>query len=83
MSVVLPGAEIGQGCLIGAHSSVKGTTDPDTVYAGSPAKKICPTSRIKLTDGSGAAYPWQEHFNRGYPEEVIKKWGGEICNLGE
>lgn len=83
MSVVLPGAEIKHGCLIGAHSSIKGTTEPDTVYAGSPAKKICPTSRIKLTDGSGSAYPWRKHFKRGYPEEVIKQWGENICNLGE
>lgn len=75
MSVVLPGAEIQEGCLIGAHSSIKGTTEPDTVYAGSPAKKICPTSRIKLTDGSGVAYPWRKHFKRGYPEDVIKEWG--------
>lgn len=83
MSVVLPGAEIQKGCLVGAHSSIKGTTVPDTVYAGSPAKKICPTSRIKLTDGSRAAYPWREHFKRGYPEEVIKQWGEIECDLGE
>lgn len=83
MSVVLPGAEIEKGCLVGAHSSIKGTTVPDTVYAGSPAIKICPTSRIKLTDGSGAAYPWRKHFQRGYPDEAIKRWGVEVCNLGE
>lgn len=83
MSVILPGADIAEGCLIGAHSSIKGVTIPDTVYAGSPAKKICPTSRIKLTDGSGAAYPWRNHFKRGYPEEVIQQWGVEICNPGE
>jgi len=74
MSVVLPGAVVSNGCLIGAHSSVKGTTIPDMVYAGSPAKKICPTERIKLKDESGSAYPWRKHFHRGYPEEIIKKW---------
>lgn len=83
MSVVLPGADIAKGCLVGAHSSIKGETDPDYVYAGSPAKKVCPTSRIMLSDGSGAAYPWRNHFKRGYPEEVIKQWGEEICNLGD
>jgi acyl-[acyl carrier protein]--UDP-N-acetylglucosamine O-acyltransferase len=76
MSVVLPGAKIAEGCLIGAHSSLKGDTEPDMVYAGSPAKKICATSRIKLSDGSGSAYPWRKHFSRGYPEEVVKGWGG-------
>ena len=83
MSVVLPGAEIAKGCLVGAHSSIKGMTEPDYVYAGSPAKKICRTSRIKLSDGSGAAYPWRDHFKRGYPEEIIKKWGEQKCSLGE
>lgn len=74
MSVLLPGAEIQEGCLVGAHSSLKGGTEPDYVYAGSPAKKICPTARIKLKNG-GAAYPWRKHFKRGYPEEVINMWG--------
>lgn len=77
MSVVLPGANISEGCLIGAHSSLKGDTEPDMVYAGSPAKKICATSRIKLSDGSGAAYPWRKHFSRGYPQEVVKGWRTE------
>lgn len=74
MTVVLPGTLIAKGCLIGAHSSIKGKTEEDMVYVGSPAKKICPTSKIKLSDGSGAAYPWRKHFSRGYPEEVIAQW---------
>lgn len=74
MTVVLPGAKIAKGCLVGAHSSIKGITEEDYVYAGSPAKKICPTSRIKLVDGSGSAYPWREHFRRGYPEEITSLW---------
>lgn len=77
MSVVLPGANIAEGCLIGAHSSLKGETEPDMVYAGSPARKICATSKIKLSDGSGAAYPWRKHFNRGYPQEVVNGWKSE------
>ena len=83
MSVVLPGAVIAKGCFIGAHSSIKGTTEPDYVYAGSPAKKVCPTSRIKLSDGSGAAYPWRNHFKRGYPDEVIAQWEAQKCKPGE
>lgn len=75
MSVVLPGAEIARGCLIGAHSSIKGKTEEDYVYAGSPAKKICHTSKIELSDGRGSAYPWTKHFQRGYPEEVVSGWG--------
>ena len=77
MSVVLPGAYIRKGCLIGAHSSIKGETEEDMIYAGSPAKKICSTSKIKLHDGSGDAYPWRKHFHRGYPEDLVRTWISE------
>lgn len=74
MSVILPGAKISKGCLVGAHSSLKGLTEEDMIYAGSPAKKICRTSKIKLQDGSGDAYPWRKHFHRGYPDEIVNGW---------
>lgn len=78
MSVILPGAIISRGCLIGAHSSIKGITEEDMIYAGSPAKKICSTAKIKLHDKSGSAYPWRKHFHRGYPEELVKQWMSEL-----
>jgi len=72
MSVVLPGVHIRKGTLIGAHSSVSKDTEEDMVYAGSPAKKIFSTEKIKLQDGSGnSAYPWRKHFHRGYPDDVV------------
>lgn len=37
---VLPGARIGDGCIIGAHSVVKGEIPPFTVAAGAPAKVV-------------------------------------------
>lgn len=75
MSVILPGAVVAKGVLVGAHSSLKGETQADWVYAGSPAKAICPTQKIKMQDGSGrAAYPWTEHFHRGYPEDQVNEW---------
>ncbi len=74
MSVILPGAKIACGCLVGAHSSLKGETEEDMVYAGSPAKKICPTSKIQLSNGEGSAYPWRQHFKRGYPEDITSQW---------
>lgn len=77
MTVILPGAEISKGCLVGAHSSIKGKTEAGYVYAGSPAKKIFPASHLILSDGSGAAYPWIRHFKRGYPEEIIERWKGD------
>ncbi|RFD34362.1 N-acetyltransferase [Pseudomonas sp. GL93] len=75
MSVVLPGVTIKKGALVGAHSSVNKDVNPDSVVAGSPAKFICGTEKIKLKDGSGNhAYPWRRHFHRGYPEAAVAEW---------
>jgi hypothetical protein len=42
---------------------------------------LCETSKIKLRDGSGkSAYPWTQHFNRGYPDAVIQQWLAEHGN---
>ena len=71
MSVILPGATIAEGCLIGAHSTVKGLTEPHCIYVGSPAKNVGSTSKIKLPDGT-SAYPWTQHFRRGYPEDITQ-----------
>ncbi len=79
MCVVLPGVNIRRGALVGAHSMVAQDVEEDTVAAGSPAKFICKTSRVKLKDGSGvSAYPWRRHFHRGYPEDVVAGWLAEF-----
>ncbi|KMJ46232.1 acetyltransferase [Xenorhabdus khoisanae] len=78
MSVILPGAVVAKGCLVGAHSSLSGKTEEDMIYAGNPAKRIGPTSKLKLKDGSRQpAYPWRKHFKRGYPQEVVEAWERE------
>ena len=75
MSVILPGVTIGEGALVAAHSAVKSDVEPEMVYSGSPAVKICPAGKIKLQDGTRRpAYPWNKHFFRGYPVEVIDEW---------
>ncbi|MBU3650361.1 MAG: N-acetyltransferase [Limnohabitans sp.] len=75
MSVILPGVRVGEGALVGAHSSVARDVAPHTVVAGNPAKFITQTSNIKLKDGSNEpAYPWTRHFHRGYPPEVVARW---------
>ncbi|MBU4629639.1 N-acetyltransferase [Pseudomonas sp. WS 5412] len=75
MSVILPGVTVKKGALVGAHSSVNKDVAPDAVVAGSPAKFICGTEKIKLKDGSGNhAYPWRRHFHRGYPEKAVAEW---------
>lgn len=45
--VVLPGAKIGDGAIIGAHSIVRGEIPPMTVAVGSPAKVV---SQRQITD---------------------------------
>lgn len=39
-SVILPGALLGDGVAVGALSLVKGELEPDTIYAGVPARRI-------------------------------------------
>ena len=73
MSVILPGATIAEGCLIGAHSTVKGLTEPHCIYVGSPAKNVGATSKIIRPD-STPAYPWTQHFKRGYPDDITNSW---------
>lgn len=78
MTTILPGACIAEGCLIGAHSSISGKTEKDTIYSGNPAKLIGATSKLKLKDGTRQpAYPWRKHFTRGYPESVVNEWNKE------
>lgn len=75
MSVILPGVVVARGCMVGAHSTVNRNTEAEMVYVGSPARRLCPTGKIRLQDGSGLpAYPWVKHFNRGYPEDVLAAW---------
>jgi acetyltransferase-like isoleucine patch superfamily enzyme len=74
-SLILPGVEIGEGCVIGASSKVSESTMKDHLYAGNPAKKICHTSKLRLkNDPSKSAYPWRENYQKGYPEETVKLW---------
>lgn len=75
MSTIMPGIIIGEGALIGAHSSLRVNAEPGMLYSGVPAEKICPASRIRLQDGSRMpAYPWKNHFTRGYPEAIVEMW---------
>lgn len=81
MAVVLPGIRVGEGALVAAHSSVSKDVLPHSVVGGSPAKFLCETSKIKLRDGSDqSAYPWTQHFTRGYPESIIQEWLAEHGN---
>lgn len=39
-ATILAGTELGEGCIVGAHSVVRGTFPPYCVIAGSPAKQV-------------------------------------------
>lgn len=81
MSIILPGVTVKEGALVGAHSSVSRDVEENTVVAGSPAKYICATDKIKLRDGSNnSAYPWRRHFHRGYLPETVDAWIAEFPN---
>jgi acetyltransferase-like isoleucine patch superfamily enzyme len=75
MCCILPGIRIGTRSFVGAGSIVNRDVEPDTLVVGNPARKVGPTSQLKLRDGSGLpAYPWTERFHRGYPKDVVERW---------
>ncbi len=78
MSVILPGITVNEGVLIGAHSLINKDVPSNMVAMGSPAKHVCETSKIQLKDGRGPAYPWRQHFRRGYPDDVVREWIAEF-----
>jgi acetyltransferase-like isoleucine patch superfamily enzyme len=80
-AIVLPGVTVGHHALVAAQACVTMNVPPHVVVAGVPARVIGNASAIKLRDGSGrAAYPWTQHFTRGYPSSITEKW---LSNNGE
>jgi acetyltransferase-like isoleucine patch superfamily enzyme len=74
-AVVLPGVTIGHHSLVAAQACVTKDIPPGKVVAGIPARVVRDAKSIKLRDGSGkSAYPWTNHFTRGYPASEIDKW---------
>jgi acetyltransferase-like isoleucine patch superfamily enzyme len=73
-AVLLPGVTIGKHSLVAAHACVSKDVPAYTVVAGVPAKIVGETSKITLLDGVTPAYPWNTHFHRGYPEDVVSRW---------
>ena len=74
-SVVLPGVVVGHHSLVAANACVTKNVPQNKVVAGVPARVVGDTHSIQLRDGSGrAAYPWTQHFTRGYPASVTAHW---------
>lgn len=78
-STLLPGVRIGKGSFVTAHSLVGQDMPEDSLVAGSPAKRLCKASDMRLKgDVRVRAYPWHKRFLRGYPDSVIKKWSNGV-----
>lgn len=80
MSVILPGIVVGKRSLVGARTLVTRDVPAGKLVLGNPGKIIGDASEINLQDGSGLpAYPWVNHFHRGYPQDVVAAWQAEVA----
>lgn len=74
-TTVMPGVVIGHHSFVAAQACVTKNVPPYMYAAGAPARIVGKANSIKLRDGSDrSAYPWTNHFNRGYPQSIIEKW---------
>lgn len=74
-SLVLPGLTIGKESVVGALSCVTKNVRDGFCVLGNPAKETKMANKIIRKDLSRLpAYPWTNHFNRGYPKEVTRNW---------
>lgn len=80
-SVLLPGIEIGQNCLVGANSLVSKNFDDFSLILGSPAKYIKDIRELKDKNGNNL-YPWPSRFSRNMPWERIgfETWNNQTSN---
>ena len=58
-STVMPGVEVGVGAVVGAHSLVRSSCEPWTVYVGTPARPLRPRKRefLRWLEGSSFDFP--------------------------
>ncbi len=74
-STILPGVIVGENSLVAACSCVTKDVPEFKVVAGNPAKVLKSVQSVFLRDGSGrSAYPWVNHFSRGYPPGILDKY---------
>ena len=77
-TTILPGAYIGDKTIIGAGSVVLGYCEPESVYAGVPAKKICSLKEYVEKNKS-----IENHFDESYTmrENVTEEKKKEMQEL--
>lgn len=70
-SVLLPGADVGQHCLVASMSKVSGTFEADSFISGNPAKRVGKLSKMPFFNKKGKRhYPWPNSFDRGMPWSI-------------
>jgi acetyltransferase-like isoleucine patch superfamily enzyme len=70
-SIIMPGLDLGQDCLIGAGAIVTKSIEPYAVAVGNPAKTISDVRMIKNKITGEPVYPWREHFGNYMPWDGI------------
>lgn len=72
-SVLMPGVEIGEHCLVAAQSKVAGKFADYSLIAGSPAKNIVDLREAPIINQETGKrqYPWPYNFSRNMPWEGI------------
>ncbi|WP_428421267.1 acyltransferase [Methylibium sp.] len=74
-AVIMPGVRIGTHALVAAGACVTHDVAEGMLVAGVPARLIGRADRVRLRDAPDhAAYPWTNHFTRGYPAEARSRW---------
>lgn len=79
--VMLPGAVLGEHCMVAAHSTVGGTFEAYSFIGGSPAKKLCDIRKAPIFNAitKKRQYPWPYNFSRNMPWDGIgyEEWLNE------
>ena len=66
-SIIMPGLDLGQDCLIGAGAIVTKSVEPYAVAVGNPAKTISDVRKVNNKITGEPVYPWREHFSNYMP----------------
>ena len=85
-SVVLPGVTIGNNVIVGANSTVTHDIPDNTVYAGTPAVKLCTLEeylskereRMKTSPCYGEEYTLRKNVSRKLREKQKRELAGTI-----
>ncbi len=71
-TTILRGVTIGENTIIGAHSLVNKSLEPNSVYAGVPARKICTLEEFERKFMSDMPEFDKENYYKHKKDEVLK-----------